>query len=65
MLQQKLGSLEAFRQVFFNRFLNHTWACKADKCARLGKINIAQHGKRRLWGQSLMRNKEHALWQVA
>ena len=46
VLLQEFGALEAFRQVCPDRFPDHPRPCEADQGARLGKIEIPQHGER-------------------
>ena len=45
VLQQIFGALEAFRQLLADRLLDDAGAGEADQRARLGDLDVAQHGE--------------------
>src|SRR5690606_15089923 len=47
MFQQKFRSLKTLRKFLFDGFLNHPWTGETNQGIGFGKIQIAQHGKRR------------------
>ena len=45
VLDKKFAALEAVGEFLTDRLLNYTWPGKPDEGARLGNIEIAEHGE--------------------